>query len=87
MNDEKKQEIINALASRNATKGCSRCLNDEFVILDGYFHHKIRPRAREACVDGVQSTGYLPIAVIICKKCGYLSQHAVGILDITKDEE
>lgn len=79
MSKSKQEEIIKILEERGATRPCPRCDHKNFSILDGYFNHSVQTSIEDGMVLGGQS---VPIVVIICKNCGYLSQHAVGALGL-----
>lgn len=82
-NQEQKDKIIKALADRGANLPCPRCGNDDFTLLDGYFNQIIQAEPRGIVLAGRT----IPSIVVACKRCGYLSQHAVGVLGLLSKEE
>jgi ribosomal protein S27AE len=82
MDENKRNEIAEKLQEKGANNPCPRCGNSSFAIVDGYFNHPIQEELT-GLVLGEQS---LPTAITICKKCGFLSQHALGALGLIEKE-
>ena len=80
--EEQKQKIIKSINERGAKLPCPRCGNKEFTVLDGYFSHSINTKIGTVVIGGAT----VPTAVIACKNCGYLVQHALGILGLLPEE-
>jgi ribosomal protein S27AE len=78
-----KDKIIKALQERNANMPCPRCGNDAFTLLDGYFNQVIQSDPRGIVLGGRT----IPSVVVACNKCGYLAQHALGVLGLLVKEE
>ena len=83
LTEEQKREIIKRLEERGAKLACPRCGNKAFTVLDGYFVQSIHTQLGAGVVLGGPT---VPSAVIACKKCGYLVQHALGILGLLPEE-
>ena len=83
MTPENKQEIINTLQSKGAIMPCPRCANNNFTLLDGYFNQPIQQELSGMIIGGPA----VPSAVIVCNKCGYMSQHALGVLGLLPKTE
>ena len=83
LSEEQKRQIANELEKRGATLPCPRCGNRSFILLDGYF---IQPVSTEigALVLGGPT---VPTVVTGCTNCGYLSQHALGVLGLLPSRE
>ena len=78
MTPEDKNRIIEILKEKSATLPCPRCGFQEFVLLDGYFHQFIQQELK-----GVQLGGpSIPYIITACKRCGFMSQHALGALGL-----
>lgn len=77
--EEDKSKIIAALTERNATRPCPRCGTTSFTILDGYFNHSIQPAISGNLMIGGPS---VPTAIVACNNCGFLSEHALGVLKL-----
>ena len=80
---DQKDKIIKALMERGANLPCPRCGNNAFTLLDGYFNQIIQNEPKGIVLGGRT----IPSIVIACKRCGYLSQHAVGMLGLLPKEE
>ena len=78
LSETKKHEIISEINKRITSLKCPMCGNREFVIADGYFSNTIQTDLNNMVLGG-QS---VPSIGIICKHCGYISQHALGVLGL-----
>ncbi len=81
LTEAQKKKIVKALEDRGATQPCPRCSNNDFTLLDGYFNQTIQTELKGMVLGG-QS---IPSVVIVCTRCGYLSQHAIGVLGLLPD--
>lgn len=77
---EDKQRIIQELDNKFGSSGakCPMCGNTHFVIADGYFNTFIQDDLNNIQIGGAS----IPSISIICSKCGFISQHALGILGL-----
>jgi ribosomal protein L37E len=80
---DQKDAIIKALAERGANLPCPRCGNEAFTLLDGYFNQIIQEQPKGIVLGGRT----IPSIVVACKRCGFLSQHAIGVLGLLPKEE
>jgi len=80
---DQKDAIIKALSDRGASLPCPRCGNNAFTLLDGYFNQIIQDEPKGIVLGGRT----IPSIVVACKRCGYLSQHAIGVLGLLPKEE
>jgi ribosomal protein S27AE len=78
-----KDKLIKALTDRGANLPCPRCGNTDFTLLDGYFNQMIQEEPKGIVLGGRT----IPSIVIACNRCGFLSQHALGILGLLPKEE
>ena len=78
-----KDEIIKALTERGASLPCPRCGNNAFTLLDGYFNQVIQEEPKGIVLGGRT----IPSVAVACKRCGYLAQHALGVLGLLPKEE
>jgi hypothetical protein len=81
-NDDQKDKIIKALSEHGANLPCPRCGNEAFTLLDGYFNQIIQNEPKGIVLGGRT----IPSVVVACKQCGYLAQHALGVLGLLKQE-
>lgn len=82
LSEQEKQKIIKALQERGATIPCPRCGNSSFTLLDGYFNQTIQTELKGMVIGGPS----IPSVVVACNRCGYLSQHALGVLGLLPAE-
>ena len=68
------QKLIDALTRSGADKGCPRCGQDDFQLLDGYISLPVQARLGDGPVTSI------PTVATVCERCGYLSQHVVNVL-------
>lgn len=84
---EKKAEIIAKLDERFKKKSkllkCPMCDNSQFSIADAYFKHGLQDDLNSVSIGGPS----IPSVAIICRNCGFISQHAIGILGLLPKEE
>jgi ribosomal protein S27AE len=78
-----KDKIIKALTERGANQPCPRCGNDAFTLLDGFFNQVIQSDPKGIVLGGRT----IPSVVVACNRCGYLAQHALGVLGLLVKEE
>lgn len=79
MTSEEKQKIVDALHKKRANRPCPRCDEKNFTLLDGYFNQSIQQSLTAGVILGGPS---IPSIVILCNNCGYMSQHALGVLGL-----
>lgn len=82
MSDDMKRRIIERLRERGATKSCPRCGSESFVLVEGFFTDVIQEDTKGLVFGGPA----VPSVVLVCERCGYLSQHALGALGLLKNE-
>lgn len=83
LSQEQKQKIIKALEEHEARLPCPRCGNQSFMLLGGYFNQTIQTELSSIALGGPS----VPSVVTACKRCGFLSQHALGVLGLLPREE
>jgi hypothetical protein len=85
MSSDEKQKIVDALSKKGANLPCPRCNTKNFTLLDGYFNQTIQQKLTAGLVLGGPS---VPSAIVVCNNCGYMSQHARGVVGLLpKNEE
>lgn len=78
LSKELKTKITEILKRRDALTPCPRCGKTEFILADGLFTNILQTDLHSPKLYGRS----LPTAIIICKNCGYVMQHAIGILGL-----
>jgi len=81
LSEEEKTRIARALNSRQANKPCPRCGWREFHLLDGYVSHTVQTSQQHLRIGPPA----IPCAVTFCGNCGFISQHALGVLGLLDD--
>lgn len=86
--DEAFQEKVKAvILERKAVKPCPCCGSKDFTFLNGV---DFSQRIEELPVTG--QNGMVPFATVACVNCGWMRNHAIGILglmseiEVTEDE-
>ena len=79
MNQEEKNRIIEALNQKGVRLPCSRCGNNNFTLIDGYFNHTFQPQLNGNVVLGGPS---IPSVGVVCSRCGLINYHAIGALGL-----
>lgn len=80
---EKKEEIIAKLKERGANRACPMCGNSHFVLADAYFANMLQGKLGTVNISGE----HIPTIPIICSNCGFVSQHAIGVLGLTQENQ
>ena len=77
LSDSEKQKIMLSLIGKIDDIKCPMCGNGTFSILDGYvinhIHNDIQYKMNESKIS-------IPTIMMVCTKCGFISQHALGHL-------
>ncbi|WP_308818405.1 hypothetical protein [Pseudonocardia alni] len=75
--------IIERLQKKGVKLPCPRCGERRWTIQDG-----LVTLGLQATLDTITLGGPgVPVAVVFCDNCGYLSQHALGALGLLADSE
>ena len=80
---EQKDKIKVAFDSKIQSLTCPMCQNKSFVMADGYFNNTMQEDF-SALIVGGQS---IPTIGVICTNCGFVSQHAIGVLGLLPKPE
>lgn len=75
------KRIIEALNKKGATKPCPRCGHLHFSVVTETFI----PVGGDSKLDPYGPV--VPIVIIACGNCGFVTQHALGALELEPDEE
>lgn len=82
MTREQANEVIRALEAKGVTRPCPRCGNPHFTLLEGFFNQPLSGDLAASGTVGFSSGPTVPSIVTVCAKCGFLSQHALGVLGL-----
>ena len=58
------------------------CQNKNFIMADGYFNNNMQTDFGSISIGGPA----IPTIGIICDNCGFVSQHAIGVLGLLPKE-
>ena len=72
------EQAAEVLKERGAIKACPRCGKKSFTMMDGIFKPVVNPGLGTNIIGGPS----VPVAVVVCDHCGFISQHALGALGL-----
>ena len=77
LSEQQKEDFIVLLEKIGAVRDCPRCGHDKFILFQQYndYTHRAFPPGRPG------EPPFIPSIYTICGKCGFVSQHALQILD------
>lgn len=75
---DQNKKVIDALDRVGANLPCPRCGKRNFALVDGYFNHPIQTSLNGLVIGGPS----VPSVVVVCNNCGFISQHALGALNL-----
>ena len=84
MSPEQKKEIIDVLVNRIPNISCPMCHGKSFTIAEGYVVNQLQDDFKSLVISGEK---LIPSVYMICTNCGFVSQHALGVLDLLKKED
>ena len=76
MDKERQEEIINLLTSKGVIQPCPRCRNPQFELIG-----ETAIELNLLSEPFWSSHPKMPVIILACKNCGYITYHAEGILD------
>jgi ribosomal protein S27AE len=76
--EEQRNGIVRALQERDAKLPCPRCGNNKFTLMDGLFNQPVQSKPGDIVLGGRA----IPSIIIVCTRCGFMSQHALGALGL-----
>lgn len=76
LNEEKRKELADALKKKIPNLTCPMCQHRNFIIAEGYFNNTIQDDFQGLSIGGPS----IPTIPIVCGNCGFISQHALGVL-------
>ena len=71
MEKAKQVRVIARLTDLGAVQPCPRCLNPQFEVVG----------TTSVSLDDEEREVRIPALLLACRKCGYLSYHAEGVLE------
>ncbi len=83
LNNDQKKKIVEALEKRKHGLTCPMCQNKNFIMADGYFNNNMQTDFGSFSIGGPA----IPTIAIVCSNCGFVSQHALGVLGLLPKEE
>lgn len=84
LSESEKKIIIDKLKEKGVPDSCPMCKNKKFLLADGYFSHTLQTSVQSGIVLGGPA---IPTIALICTKCGFTSEHALGILGLLPQKE
>jgi hypothetical protein len=63
--------------------GCPRCGNAKFDVVDGYSYRMIQKPGTGLVIGGPT----IPCAITVCVNCGFVSEHALGVLGLMPSQK
>lgn len=84
MQADEKEKIIKSLGDRLAKFPCPRCGNQQFSLVDGYFNQVLQENLSGGIILGGPA---IPSVVVVCGRCGFMSQHALGVLGLLPQQK
>ena len=77
MKKEDLSKLVNKLnLSMPAGVECPMCHGRDFEVVDGVFTNSIQQSLNNFQIGGPS----VPCVAFVCTQCGFLSQHAIGVL-------
>jgi hypothetical protein len=78
MTPERKKEIGDKLNEKLKNAQCPMCSSTSFTLLDDYFSRVLQPDYTGLTIGGPS----IPTVGIFCNNCGFISEHAIGVLGL-----
>ena len=82
LTNERKEEIKRVLVAKAPNLTCPMCGSKGFSLADGYLMNTIQTDLKSIALGGQA----IPSVGVICNNCGFISQHALGALDLLPKE-
>lgn len=78
LSEETKKQIVQRLQEKGMRAACPMCSSNNWVLADGYFNRAVQTDLRGMVLGGPS----IPSVAIICGNCGFMSEHALGVLGL-----
>ena len=82
-NEAQKSEIIAKLNPLLNGAKCPMCSGNAFSLAEAYLRNQLQDDLKTLNLGGRA----IPTVAVICTKCGFVSQHALGILGLLPKEQ
>lgn len=82
MDRNRQEQVIIALKEKGATQPCPRCRNLEFEVIGEGMLEIGQQTSKWVVGDNRLKLPAVPVILISCTKCGYIAQHAAGLLGL-----
>ena len=82
MEEVRLKEVIKALSEAGVNNPCPRCTNIHFEVI-GESMISIQEDPSTLVVGGPA----VPVVLVACNKCGFITQHALGPLKLTRGQK
>lgn len=79
---QEKERIAAELSKRGVPRPCPMCGTNQWAMADGYFTNSLQFTLTSMQFGGPS----IPTIALVCGNCGFVSQHALGILGILPSE-
>lgn len=76
-NKEEGEKFIKIINEKKIQLVCPMCKSQNFFLLEGYFNTVLQENIQNILLGGLS----VPSVPFVCSTCGFISQHAIGILD------
>ena len=84
MDKERQEKIIQVLKSKGVDKPCPRCGNEKFELI-GEAGIPLNERPNPLMFSTMGPV--VPLILLACSHCGYLTQHAQGPLGLVRQSK
>lgn len=84
LTQNKKNEITSILNEKIKMLECPMCHSRYFTLIDGYFTNPIQDDFHPIVIGSGQQVPYI---AIVCDNCGFISQHALGVLNLLEKKD
>jgi len=77
---QRQEEIIKALESKKVIQPCPRCRNLQFEVVGESLIPLHEPKGSSWWATAPE----IPVVLVSCTNCGYMAQHATGVLGLSR---
>jgi uncharacterized Zn finger protein len=84
MEKQRQEEIIKALQGKGAVGSCPRCSNLQFEVIGEGMITIVPERTIAWGFPSSTRSSAVPVILVSCTNCGYIAQHAAGLLGLAR---